>query len=171
MAVTYKHVTESVFIPALKNLGFSILSKSKNFIEFFYKDNKKYKFFVEKDNTRNAVSFTLFKPLVAYTLRNIVLIRAEERYRKIHEICLDKYFFDTDDELIGIYDFAYGLISQIKDDFYYGNLVDEIEKESLNSKEKNSEMFKYLDNDKRTQMLYQYIEEWKKVRFLERHYL
>jgi hypothetical protein len=100
MPIAFKYITESKFIPAFKELDFTIKSMSKNYLEFFYQNNQLHRFFVEKDNIENAVSFFLSKPhtyAAEYAIREIILIRCGEPYKSWHEHALDKFYFDTDE--------------------------------------------------------------------------
>jgi hypothetical protein len=167
--VNYKGITNDVFIPAIKKLGFHIQSRSKYEYCFFYKDNILNRFIFEKKSLENAISFYFSRPgFLRYALRNIILVVSDEPFKSMHVYMPGKYYYDTDEELIGIYDFAYGIISKVAEDFYYGDLVNKIEEEILSRKKKAER--ENRDTEKEFAIILQHMIDWEKVRFIERHY-
>lgn len=172
MIVDYKNITENIFIPMLKKLGFHIKYRSKYKIVFFYKDNQLNQFIIEKDNIENAVGFFFRKPysgVIEYALRNIILIVCDEPYKTMHENAPEKYYYDTNEELIGIFDFAYGIISNCANDFYCGDLTNKMHEDFIARKKQIKK--KNKDEKEEFMRIFQYMNDWKKVRFTERHYL
>jgi hypothetical protein len=168
--VDYKHITDSIFIPALKRLGFRIQSRSKYEYFFIFKDNNQNRFIIEKKKLENAISFYFSRPgILRYAMRNIIIVVGDEPYKSMHINAPDKYYYDTDEELIGIYDFAYGVISKTINTFYYGDLVDKIKEYFL--VQKNKAESEKRDRIEEFKKIVQYMMDWEKVRFTERHYL
>jgi hypothetical protein len=171
-AVDYKDITNRIFIPALKKIGFRVKSKTKRDVIFFYNGNESHEFLLEKDTTENAVCFHFWKLHtgdIPYSLRNIILVVCDEPYKSMHVNAPEKYYYDTAEELIGIYDFVYGVIIKAAYDFYYGDLADRIKEDILIRKKKGEKENK--DETEEFKRIFQYIMDWEKVRFIERRYL
>jgi hypothetical protein len=175
MSINFKHITETIFIPAIKDLGFKIKSKSKNNIDLYYNDNESNLFELSKFSIKNAVSFSLFIEkngyIFSYPIRHIALVKCDKNIREMFEHPFDNFYYDNDDELIGIYDFVYGLMRTNMDDFFYGNLLDEINVSCINIRNKLSNEYKNYSEMEKFNLSRGWQANWEKIRFSERQYL
>ncbi|GMO34825.1 MAG: hypothetical protein Ta2B_15200 [Termitinemataceae bacterium] len=177
--IHFKTITNDIFIPAMRKLGFMVRKTTKvtQGITFYYDGIFANVFIVDKIPQVNAVKFLMSrkeKNELAFpcNIMMLALVRGDEKIKKIFEDRFSDLYFDNDDELVGIYDFVYGLLRENISDFYYGNLKSEM----IENYQRVSRTGIVSDNDNSSKVTllqnYEKHIKWEEtVRFLGRRYL
>jgi predicted hydrocarbon binding protein len=122
----------------------------------------------------NRVCFYLYKPgtkYPVYTIRLLVLTKGNEIEKKIFENARDYFVFDTKDELLGIFDFVYGILKQYVYSFYCENLDKEIDNYFEIIDKIKREKYKNTSKEELYKIGHEMGKKWNEVRFFDRKHL
>jgi hypothetical protein len=176
MDTNFKYITEGVFLKFLDDIGFTVKEKQKYNYTLYFGENKNNVFIFNKINKINALNFFLFKPeskfpLYTSTIRQLGIYKGDTEIKKMLKYPFDNYYFDNDTELIGIYDFVFGLLKENAYDYFYGNLDVEIFNFIVNEKKEFKKKYDRFSTEDKFKIMCKFRDEWDKQRFIKRNYL
>jgi hypothetical protein len=172
-SLNFRHITNTIFVAGLKQIGFSRKKKNTSSNTFCFRGDFGHIFFFEKLAEKNSLNFFLYKhgskfPLFTCSVRQLGLVKGEEKIKKMLSYPFDDFYFENEDELIGLYDMVYELLKNNIYDFFYNDLDEEIFNYCIEDRKAFLDKYKECSITDMNIIMHKLREDWVNQRFTER---